>query len=445
MRAVAFGAAVVLWSAAPSLAETIVFPTGSHPADQQAVQEAVNGGGTVLLKAVSEAGVPTAFDFGPPVRGSGWVLLTTDVEIRGEVAAGARTTIRGGDTPFFGALPVRSVFRGLRFDRPRGAAIMLVASSGTEITDNVITGVVGFPWFAGNRKGQGVWILGAPAGGAGPITGTVTIARNAIADIDAEDGLGLALVGFEADVTVAGNDVRGTNFMGILAFAHSGRVWIEDNVVVPGPERFPGIYSVGQGIQVGPLFSGQFEGPTAPAVIRSNQVFCENPIADGIAVFGGDEPLDHSVVVGNRVTMQGSFFGGITLYDNVSHTAVGLNRIKGSGAYALNAPTAFTPGTLQRANVFLANDTGGFAETVADVWLGVSAVDTWVIGCRGTVLDEGSNNHVIGCPAASPLQGASQSPLERASQPVSRHLAGLLAREAAAGAERLAAIMDRAR
>jgi hypothetical protein len=264
------------------------------------------------------------------------------------------------------------------------------------------------------------------------VTGTVTIERNVIADIDAEDGLGLALVGFEADVTIAGNDIRGTNFMGILAFGHSGRVRIEDNVVIPGPERFPGIYSVGQGIQVGPLFAGQYEVPTAPAVIRRNRVSCENPIADGIVLFGGDDRLENSVVALNRVTMQGSFFGGITLYDNVSHTAVALNRVTGSGAYALDVPAAFTPGTLQQGNVFLANDTGGFTESVADVWLGASSVDTWVIGCRGTVVDEGIDNHVIGCSPAQPVEGASQ--------PVSRHLGALLAREVAVGAEGLATI-----
>jgi hypothetical protein len=435
MRTLAVGA-IVLSLAGPSLAETVVFPTGSHPADVQAVQEAVNGGGTVLLKAINADGVPTAFDFGPPVSGSGWVQLTAAVEVRGEAAAGTRTTIRGGDTPFFGARPIRTAFRGIRFDRPRGAAIMLVASAGVEITDNVITGVVGFPWFEDNRKGQAVWLLGRPAGGAGPITGTVTIARNVIADIDAEDGLGLALVGFEADVTVAGNDIRGTNFMGILAFGHSGRVSIEDNVVVPGPERFPGIYSVGQGIQVGPLFAGQYEVPTAPAVIRRNRVSCENPIADGIALYGGDDRLENSVIAANRVTMHGSFFGGITLYDNVSYTAVALNKVNGSGAYALDVPTTFTPGTLQRGNVFLANDIGGFTEGVADVWLGESAVETWVVACRGTVLDEGINNHVVGCSPAQP--GA------RAAAPIGRDLGRLLAREAAPGAEGLA-VMARER
>ena len=49
----------------PCAAATVVYPTGSYPLDVQNVQAALDGGGTVLLKATNAAGVPTAFDFGP--------------------------------------------------------------------------------------------------------------------------------------------------------------------------------------------------------------------------------------------------------------------------------------------------------------------------------------------------------------------------------------------
>ena len=53
----------------------IVYPTGVYPADHHNVQAAVNQGGVVLLKAVDTAGHPLAFNFGPPVAGSGRVFL----------------------------------------------------------------------------------------------------------------------------------------------------------------------------------------------------------------------------------------------------------------------------------------------------------------------------------------------------------------------------------
>src|SRR5262245_31496697 len=86
----------------PLRADTVVYPTGSFPEDFEAVQAAVDQGGHVLLKAADASGRPTAFDFGPPVVGSGSVHITTDVEIEGEVLNGTQTTIRGGNAPFFG-------------------------------------------------------------------------------------------------------------------------------------------------------------------------------------------------------------------------------------------------------------------------------------------------------------------------------------------------------
>jgi hypothetical protein len=376
-------------------ADTVVHPTGSYPADVQAVQAAVDAGGTVWLKALNKAGKPTAFDFGPPVEGSGRVFLTSDVEIRGETHRHWRTTIRGGDPPFLGIAPVHSAIKGIRFERPRIAAVYLQTSSGAEIIDNVISDVVGVPFSAFGRKAQGVWI--GPE--IGPVTGSITIAGNTIADMDAEDGLGLALVGFEADVKVIGNDIRGVNFVGILAFAHVGRVWIQDNVVVPGPERFPGFFSVGNAIQVGPFFAADFERPPGPAHVRDNHVVCENPNADCIVLYGGEWALERSVIAGNRVTMSNSLFGGITLFDNVSHTFVAGNRVRGSGAYAIDL--IGIPGVPNRGNVLFGNHVAGFDATVADVYLDASTVDTLIIGCHGTVIDEGTDNRILGCADAS--------------------------------------------
>jgi hypothetical protein len=387
-------AAVLVMFAAPAWADIVVYPTGSYPTDVVAVQAAVMGGGTVRLKAVNAAGDPTSFNFGPAVAGSGGVELTTDVEIRGETRGGWMTTIRGGNMPFRGFVPVRSTISGIRFEGPRIAAVYVDSSAGIEISDNVITAVVGFPWFGSDRKGQGVWIQGLS-----PVTGTITIARNTITDIDAEDGLGLAIADVEADVRIIGNRIRGTNAWGILVFVHAGRVWIEGNDVVPGPERFPGFYSIGNGIQVGPNWGAFSPRPipeaSGPAYIVNNRVVAENPNADGILVYGWQAPLDGSVVAGNRVTMSDSLYGGITLLDNVSRSLVAANDVRGTGAVAIDIIGA--PEVTNRGNVLAGNRVVSFTATIADVLLDQSTADTLVAGCHGTIIDLGVNNRVVGC------------------------------------------------
>lgn len=385
-------------AAAPVRAATFVHPAGSYPADVQAVQAAVDGGGTVVLKAVNEAGEPTAFDFGPASFAGGTVFLNTDVKIVGETAGAVRTTIRGGNAPFTGRIPVRSTIRGIHFERPFIAAVYLRASTGADVADNMITGVVGGPWFPrGSRKGVGVWIVGQPGGGDGPVTGTITLARNRIADIDAHDGIGLALTAFEAQVTIVGNDVRGANFAGIVAFGHKGRVHVEGNVVAPGPERFPGFYSVGNGIQVGPFFSSDPFGPPEPAVVLNNSVDCANPNADGILLIGDELPLENSLVAGNRVTMHESQFGGISMVNGVSHTVVARNTVRGSGAFGLDLLTFGGGGLLNEGNLLAVNDVQPFEGSVADLFLAASSADTLVVGCHGAVVDEGSGTRTVGC------------------------------------------------
>jgi hypothetical protein len=109
----------------------VVYPTGVFPTDHQSVQAAVDQGGVVLLKAVDTSGQPWAFNFGPPAAGSGRVSLTRDVTILGETVGGTMTTILGGNAPFFGfGVGVRSAFRGIYFNGPRLAAVLLVDSTG---------------------------------------------------------------------------------------------------------------------------------------------------------------------------------------------------------------------------------------------------------------------------------------------------------------------------
>jgi hypothetical protein len=73
----------------------------------------------VLLKATDAAGNAAAFNFGPPFAGvgSGHVVLTRDVEVRGEQSSSGVTTISGGSLPFSGAA-TKVVIREIRFEAP---------------------------------------------------------------------------------------------------------------------------------------------------------------------------------------------------------------------------------------------------------------------------------------------------------------------------------------
>jgi hypothetical protein len=149
-----------------------VHPTGVFPQDVEEVASAINGGagpsgivyeggGTVLLKATTAAGVPTAFNFGmgawPLDRGS--VEVRKDVHILGEDCNGVpqnlapdaerdsaykpnRTVIYGGKRPFrcacTNAAATRLSVRNLYFAYPTLAAIQVSKSAGLLVQDCVI-------------------------------------------------------------------------------------------------------------------------------------------------------------------------------------------------------------------------------------------------------------------------------------------------------------------
>jgi opacity protein-like surface antigen len=106
MKRIAFAALVAcaLSAANAALAAIVVYPTGDYPTDVQNVQAAVDQGGTVLLKAQNAAGVATAFNFGPPVQGLGFVTLHRDVELLGEQLGATMTTVDGGWYPVRGGI-----------------------------------------------------------------------------------------------------------------------------------------------------------------------------------------------------------------------------------------------------------------------------------------------------------------------------------------------------
>jgi hypothetical protein len=370
---------VIFCSLAPARADSVVYPTGTFPADFLNVRAAVNAGGTVLLKATDVNGTARAFNFDR--FGQAGPTVDVDVTVLGETVAAGRTTIVGGFLPLRNFRRVRFVVRGIHFEGPMSAAVFVGAGTHIEITGNHITNVVG-NMFDPNFKGQGIWATGE----IGLIAGPFIVSDNVVEHVDANLGYGIALFGLSSDIRIANNTFIGGNTSGILVGVNTGPAWIENNVVVPGPELYPG-HSAGNGITAaGNGFGGPF-------YIRRNVIDCENPLADGI--FVAFETND-SVVEQNRVTMRNSVYGAITLFDSVSNTYVGRNQIEGSGSWALNVQSFHLPELPNAANTFQANNISGFTATLHDVFFAASAYRNVLIGDGGTVLDLGTDNWITG-------------------------------------------------
>lgn len=363
----------------------VIYPTGSSATDLSNVQTAVNSGGAILLKAASASGTPTAFEFD-----SGRVRLTNDVAITGETLNGNMTTIRHGFLAFRSQFGLRAdvSIRGIHFDSPRSAAVLITWSRGFDFSDNVVTDVVGTPAFPGFTKGQAVWVTEGTIVGA--IVGQITIVNNVVERVYADLSYGVALARLDAEATIIGNTFRDTKDTGILAVKSSRLTTIEDNTIVGGPPD-PGFNSSGNGI-----FTGQGQGGY---LIRRNTVVTDNPLADGISLSGLiDLPAEvpaSSVVEHNSVTMHGSQFGGITIYGTVQPSLIASNRVEGDGAYALDISPIFGDEVCD-GTVFRGNNISHFQASVADVFLDTVAHDTVFVGHSGIVVDNGFNNRITG-------------------------------------------------
>lgn len=84
-------------TALDAVAGSTVYPTGTYPLDVQNVQSALDGGGTVLLKATDAAGIPTAFNSGlPTLRAGGWNSTWTPSSLANEPVPPKRSSKAGG-------------------------------------------------------------------------------------------------------------------------------------------------------------------------------------------------------------------------------------------------------------------------------------------------------------------------------------------------------------
>ena len=398
---------VALTLAPPSGAETqLVAIEGKNDpaADVQAVQKAVDQGGTVLLKG--------RFDFGD----KGSVTITKDVTVLGETdeRGAPRTTVRGGYYAFHSPPTAQTppppgpkiAIRNIHFDGALWTPVRLAYASGVTIAGNRITGVRPHPAPAQPQISlqQGI-LVGttfptdkSAQYQAEAVVGTVTITDN---DIDlstemptktmAQGIFVMWTTGINARIArntitnCARNCIELVN--NHLGNDGSGFIVVQDNRITTATEglalptrRTP------NGIAVG-FTRGKGKAIDRKRVIR--QLILHNSVvARGKTSLGINVLTDGALVRNNHVIIEGQEAGAIQVAG--SGTYIGRNRIEGSGAFGLRF------GGRASGNEVDGNDFEQFKAAIADVMMEKGANDNAVVGTNGSVIDLGAGNEIRG-------------------------------------------------
>ena len=375
--------------------------------DAQAVQKAVDQGGTVLLKG--------RFDFGD----KGSMTITKDVKVLGETdeQGAPRTTVRGGHhtfhSPFTAQAPPppgpKITIKNIHFDGALWAPIRLAYASSVTIAGNRITGVRPHPApdrpqiglqqgilvgtsFPTDRRGQYQ---------PGAVVGTVTITDNDI-DLSTEaltktmaqgifvmwtTGLN-ARIARNTITNCARNCIESLdNYLG----NEGGFIVIQDNkivtategIAIPGPATPNGIVVVYLRDRTAAVDPKRF----IRHVILHNSIRARGKTSVGISVL-----TDGALVRDNHVVIEGQEARAIWVAGSNSY--IGRNRIEGSGALGLRlAPAA---PMIASGNEVDSNDFEQFKAAVVDVMVEKGANDNVVIGTNGSVTDLGAGNQIRG-------------------------------------------------
>ena len=400
---------------------TVVYPTGSFPLDVQNVQAAIDGGGTVILKATNSAGQPTAFNFGPAdINNHTRANLTTNVTILGERIGQSMTTINGGFAPFLGFLPVKTHIEGIDFEGPMDTPIIIISSTGAEIVGNVIRGLVPVPLFFGFSETEGIFV----AGNDDPqnaVTGRIRIADNLIEMSTGDFTNGMQFDEVSADIEITGNTVHFLQSngiiqtIGILVFRSHGKVNVVNNLVTMGPgspDVIPSAIFVG----------GHSE---ARYMVSGNTIVNEHPNSDGVDVLGFSfsGATENAVIEGNHIVMHsvrpdsgGIFFGGA-----VKNSLMSANRIEGTSGNAIQI-VGFSSTLTAESNRAVGNDISQLLASDADVLFGPFSTSNLVAGQCATYVDQGVGNYITCGTAVSSFAATNQATGASASKSKARPL-----------------------
>ena len=380
--------------------------------DVKAVQEAVDKGGSVLLKGT--------FDFG----NKGQVKITKDAEISGEMDSenNPLTKIKGGFWSFHSPLPSKEsapeapgpkiTIQGIHFDGAIWTPIYLAYTSGADISNNKITNVIPFEIKHKWQGGDSFWwqsgaVLGTqfinwkkkPFPGA--VTGKLVFQKN---NVDLQTDKPKVTLGqgvyyqltWGADIEIRDNVFTNVSRNSIECLDNYldkegvGRVTIANNRIITPIEGcpFPGPTSYPNGIVTGwfhDMSGGADPSRNSKILIIDNYLETSAELANGIISLG-DDP----VILNNKIVMKGGAKSkGIKQIG--SNAYVARNKIEGSGEWAMQALTFKV--LKGNRNTFAWNDTDNFKAFASD-YLFVGNNNT-MLGATSKVVDKGKGNMVL--------------------------------------------------
>jgi hypothetical protein len=390
--------------------DSVVTGKNNPDLDVKIVQEAVDKGGSVLLKGM--------FNFGQKGR----VTIKNDIEIMGESDSNGSplTKIMGGFWAFHSPLPSTELplpgpgpkfkIKSIHFDGATWTPMHFPYTSGAEISGNKITNVLPFPiplkWPGGEKLlvSEGV-LLGTHFAHKekilpGAVTGHLIVENNKI-DLkckNPEITLGHAIFfprTWGAIIEIKSNRIRNASRNSIetldnyLDEESRGSVLIsENNVVTPAAGiPFPSP-TTPNGIIVGWFFDksgGSDPSKNSKITVIRNFVQTNGETSRGIVSMA-----DGTAILGNRVELKGgSKSTGISQLG--SNAFIARNKIDGSGALALGAvPFKEFKGS---GNTFAWNDVKEFKASKTD-FLCLGNKNT-LVGTSCKVVDKGKDNMML--------------------------------------------------
>lgn len=390
--------------------DSVVTGQNNAEIDVKAVQEAVNKGGTVLLKG--------AFNFGQKGR----VNIKNDIEVIGESDGEGKplTKITGGFWTFHSPLPSTELplpgpgpkvkVKNIHFDGATWAPIHLSYTSGAEISGNKITNVKPFPVPIKWSGGEKLLVTAGTLMGSrfahrekilpGAVTGNLIVNDNDI-DLRCENpkmtmGQGVFFLWtWGATIEIKRNRVRNVSRNSIESLDNyldeegQGSVLVtENNVVTPKLGiPFPGP-STPNGIVVGwflDMTGGSDPSRNSKITVIRNFVQTNGETSGGVISLG-----DGIAILGNRVEVKGGSKSSGVVHIG-SNGFIARNKIDGTGAHALRVVP--WKSIKSDGNTMAWNDVREFKAMAADV-LCVGNKNT-LVGAKCKVDDKGKANKML--------------------------------------------------
>lgn len=396
--------------AQPESYDSIVTGKSEPQHDVKAIQDAVDKGGTILLKGT--------FNFADKGR----INIGHDINIFGEADNQGKplTRIMGGHWTFYSPLPSKEtppqapgpkiIIQHIHFDGAAWTPMHFPYTSGALISSNKITNVAPFELPIKWKGGETLWVQAGALFGTRFInkekilpgtTGNLVFENNEV-DLRCENPkitMGQAaffIWTWGANIEIKGNTLRNVSRNAIESLDNyrdeegRGMVVITDNRIITPAEGcpFPGPTSYPNGIVVGwflDMSGGTDPVRSSKVIVMNNSIETNGDLASGIISL-----VDGPVILDNKIVMRGgSKSKGITQLG--SNGFIAKNTIEGSGAWAMR--TAESKALKGSCNVFAWNDVKQFKASSTDfLCLGNNNI---LVGTKCKVVDKGKDNRVF--------------------------------------------------